>query len=178
MAIWYIPKDAYNASTEENTNLWDWCIMFNLLSLFSSISPCKTTHYRKYNSCVFPRRRNSVFRPVRQAGIMSFPIKYSAYLLPCCPLCRLGPWKTISCSNTAIILAEWDEAPATSPGNCQRMTGWVISSPSLRHIILTVSFRKTELTECLCVCRCCGQSSSTRNAETSERPLGVAGIAQ
>lgn len=28
------------------------------------------------------------------------------------------------------------------------------------------------------MCRCCGQSSSTRNVATSERPLGSAGIAQ
>lgn len=59
----------------------------------------------------------------------------SSQHVPCLPLCRLGPCRTISYSNTAIILAEWDEVPTTSPNGCRRTTGWDHASlKGRRHI--------------------------------------------
>lgn len=109
------------------------------------------------------------------AAVVSFPVTSPA----CLPVCRLGPCKTISCSDTTIILAEWNEAPATPPGSCRRMIGWVASLGYCTQVcvcareIIYSHFKTPDF-----VCRSCGRSSSTRSVATRERLLESAGTAQ
>lgn len=97
-----------------------------------------------------------------------FHCQPSSWPVPCLPLCRLGPCRTISYSNTAITLAEWGEAPTTSPSGCRRTTGWdCASSKGHRHV-----FKSSPGVTSRLACRCCGLSSSTRNVAVSERRWG------